>query len=102
LVNQWGLAEMHGQIWEWCGDQWHLDPIGQGWPSDGQPWQGLDSTLEEPGISQMNKSLLRGGSWYLLPGFCRSAYRGFNHPVNQHAYVGFRVCCLPQDLILYS
>jgi formylglycine-generating enzyme required for sulfatase activity len=102
LVNQWGLAEMHGQIWEWCGDQWHLDPIGQGWPSDGQPWQGLDSTLEEPGISQMNKSLLRGGSWLYGPGYCRSSYRNFYHPGLQLDIVGFRVCCLPQDLILYS
>jgi formylglycine-generating enzyme required for sulfatase activity len=41
--------------------------------------------------------LLRGGSWYFNPGFCRSAYRIYNHPVNQHFFVGFRVCCLPQD-----
>ncbi len=27
LVNRWGLAEMHGQLLEWCADQWHRDPV---------------------------------------------------------------------------
>ena len=28
LVNRWGLAELHGQLQEWCADQWHRSPIG--------------------------------------------------------------------------
>jgi formylglycine-generating enzyme required for sulfatase activity len=46
--------------------------------------------------------VLRGGSWIIIPGYCRSAYRGSNHPDGQHSDVGFRVCCLPQDLLLYT
>ena len=101
LVNQWGLAEMHGQIWEWCGDQWHPDPIGQGWPSDGEPWQGLDSSLRDSGSSQVKGRLLRGGSWSDFPGICRSADRYIFPPDGRGFTIGFRVCCLPQDLILY-
>ena len=101
LVNHWGLAEMHGQMWEWCGDQWQPDPSGEGWPSDGRPWQGFKPTQEVPGPIQMYKRLLRGGSWNDNPRFCRSACRFGSHPDRCDNNVGFRVCCLPQGHILY-
>ena len=41
LVNRLGLAELHGQVFEWCGDQWHRDPVA-GAPVDG-------SAIEGPG-----------------------------------------------------
>jgi formylglycine-generating enzyme required for sulfatase activity len=98
LVNHRGLAEMHGQMWEWCGDQWQPDPSGEGWPSDGRPWQGLNPNQEEPGRSPFKSArLLRGGSWLYTPGDCRSAFRYFVHPDARYADVGFRVRCLPQD-----
>jgi formylglycine-generating enzyme required for sulfatase activity len=98
LVNHWGLAEMHGQMWEWCGDQWQPDPTGEGWPSDGRPWQGLVPTQDGPGRSPFNSAkLLRGGSWYADPRFCRSACRFVFPPGIRDDGVGFRVCCLPQD-----
>jgi formylglycine-generating enzyme required for sulfatase activity len=98
LVNHWGLAEMHGQLWEWCGDQWQPDPTGEGWPSDGRPWQGLVPTQEGPGRSPFNSAkLLRGGSWNYYPRDCRSASRDVGRPGSRYNYVGFRVCCLPQD-----
>lgn len=41
--------------------------------------------------------LLRGGSWYLVPHFCRAACRGSSHPGgrpgNRIGSVGFRVVC---------
>jgi formylglycine-generating enzyme required for sulfatase activity len=97
LVNRWGLAELHGQLWEWCGDQWHLDPTGEGWPSDGLPWQGVDPALEALGSVQEQLRLLRGGSWYTFPGYCRSAHRSHDQPDDAFISVGFRVVCLPQD-----
>ena len=45
----------------------------------------------------MNFRLLRGGSWGSLPGDCRSADRGYDHPGARNGNIGFRVCCLPQD-----
>jgi formylglycine-generating enzyme required for sulfatase activity len=93
LVNRWGLAEMHGQLYEWCGDQWHRDPGGEGWPADGQAWEGPDGGLE--GSAQQAWRLLRGGSWFYNPHLCRAAYRISNDPVNDDASIGLRPCCCP-------
>jgi len=41
-------------------------------------------------------------SWFLDPHFCRSAFRDGGLPVNRFKYEGFRFCCLPQDLLLYT
>jgi len=94
LVNRWGLAELHGQLFEWCGDQWHPDPTGAGWPSDGQAWQGVDPALEALGTAQKEWRLLRGGSWFNEPHYCRAAIRFSNHPAYVSTVVGFRPCCL--------
>jgi formylglycine-generating enzyme required for sulfatase activity len=94
LVNRWGLAELHGQLLEWCGDQWHPDPTGESWPSDGQPWQGVDPALEAMGTAQKEWRLLRGGSWFGGPRFCRAALRDGNRPAGVVPNCGVRPCCL--------
>jgi formylglycine-generating enzyme required for sulfatase activity len=94
LVNRWGLAELHGQLFEWCGDQWHPSPIGEGWPSDGLPWEGVDSALEALGTAQMEWRLLRGGSWFNVAHYARAATRISYLPSNLNAYYGVRPCCL--------
>jgi formylglycine-generating enzyme required for sulfatase activity len=100
LVNRFGLAEMHGQLFEWCADAWHPDPCGQGWPEDGRPWEEVDPSLEALGSAQKDWKLLRGGSWFLVPHDCRSAYRYSGHPGGRFGGVGFRVCCLPPGSLL--
>ena len=94
LVNRWGLAELHGQLFEWCGDQWHPDPKGEGWPSDGEPWEGVDSALEALGKGQHEWKLLRGGSWFNAPHDCRAAYRLSALPAYLFTFNGVRPCCL--------
>jgi formylglycine-generating enzyme required for sulfatase activity len=42
------------------------------------------------------KRLLRGGSWFINPRYCRSAYRNHYQPGLAYDVVGFRVVCLPQ------
>jgi formylglycine-generating enzyme required for sulfatase activity len=86
-ANPWGLYDMHGNVWEWCLDQWHGNY--QGAPADGSAW--LDSD-----VNKDSKRLLRGGSWHGRPAYCRSDYRDGNHPDYRNASIGFRVCCLPQ------
>jgi|688.fasta_scaffold10227_22 formylglycine-generating enzyme required for sulfatase activity len=44
----------------------------------------------------LQAKLLRGGSWFSLPGSCRSAFRSHLRPVNASYFVGFRVACLSE------
>jgi formylglycine-generating enzyme required for sulfatase activity len=88
-ANAWGLQDMHGNVWEWCLDHWHGNYKGA--PIDGNAW--LNKADEK-----MVARLLRGGSWFDVPHYCRSAKRLRNHPANVGIYIGFRVCCLPQGL----
>jgi formylglycine-generating enzyme required for sulfatase activity len=83
-ANAWGLHDMHGNVWEWCLDHWHDSYKGA--PIDGNAW------VSGGGQSR----LLRGGSWFGRPGFCRSAYRAPALPDYAFYSVGLRVVCLPQ------
>jgi formylglycine-generating enzyme required for sulfatase activity len=89
-ANPWGLHDMHGNVWEWCADQWHGNYEGA--PEDGSAW--VDEEAKEV-KNLSNGRLLRGGSWDVLPRYCRSAYRSYYLPDYRFLYVGFRVCCLP-------
>jgi formylglycine-generating enzyme required for sulfatase activity len=90
-ANAWGLQDMHGNVREWCLDQWHKSYEGA--PRDGSAWLKAAEENDKDGDS---KRLLRGGSWSSLPRYCRSAYRGRNRPGDAYNDVGFRVVCLPQ------
>ena len=93
-VNRWGLAELHGQLLEWCGDRWHPDPVGPGWRQDGSAWEEPDAALE--GLQDQDYRLLRGGSWINDPHSCRAAYRDGSLPGYGFvsAGIGVRPCCL--------
>jgi formylglycine-generating enzyme required for sulfatase activity len=90
LVNRWGLAEMHGQLQEWCADQWHRDPVA-GSAGDGSPVVGPDPELE--GNQEQVYRLLRGGSWFSGPRFARAAFRYGGRPALVDAVVGVRPGC---------
>lgn len=96
MVNRWGLSEMHGQHLDWCGDQWHPNPVGAGWPKDGMVWDGDDPALARIGSLQKHWRVLRGGSWFFFPSNCRSALRfsGLPDDVDPFPGVGLRPCCL--------
>jgi formylglycine-generating enzyme required for sulfatase activity len=89
-ANDWGLYDMHGNVLEWCEDDWHNSHKGA--PRDGSAWRDSDQT-------NSNK-LLRGGSWNDYPRYCRSAYRNFVTRDGTYGVVGFRVCCKPPRILL--
>jgi formylglycine-generating enzyme required for sulfatase activity len=93
LVNRWGLTEMHGQLYEWCGDQWHPDPTDEGWSTAGLPWQGVDPALEALGTAQKELKLVRGGSWISYSRFARAAWRNSGLPGDVYPGVGVRPGC---------
>lgn len=82
LPNAFGLYDIHGNVWEWCYDQWHNSYDKA--PNDGSAWMSKDEN---------NNYLLRGGSWVNFPMWCRSAYRHFDTPGNHDNNIGFRVVC---------
>jgi formylglycine-generating enzyme required for sulfatase activity len=101
-ANAWGLQDMHGNVWEWCFDHWH--DSYEGAPADGSAWENLAEPNNKAttkkgnnGDSEPQPRLLRGGSWSARPAYCRSAYRYFFPPGFRFDFIGFRVCCLPQD-----
>ena len=90
VVNRLGLAELHGQLSEWCGDQWHRDPVAAA-PADGAAIEGPDPGLA--GDKEQRYRLLRGGSWFGNPHSARAAFRNCNYPVLVDASIGLRPCC---------
>jgi formylglycine-generating enzyme required for sulfatase activity len=97
-ANAWGLHDMHGNVREWCLDYWH--PTYASAPTDGSAW--LDGEGLNPENNSEKSRLLRGGSWYDFPRYCRSAYRRPDRPGHANNDVGFRVVCLPQGPSLNS
>ncbi|PSB16577.1 Sulphatase-modifying factor protein [filamentous cyanobacterium Phorm 46] len=77
--NPFGLYDMHGEVWEWCSDKWHINYDGA--PIDGSSW--------ETGTS--NCRVLRGGSWYNYAVFCRAARRDCLCAGHSYRCRGFRV-----------
>jgi formylglycine-generating enzyme required for sulfatase activity len=81
--NPWGLYDLHGNVWEWCLDNWHSDYTCV--PIDGSAW--VDSTS--------GYHVYRGGCWRNVPSDCRSSSRWSDFHRYHDTNYGFRLCCLP-------
>ncbi len=81
LPNEFGLYDMHGNVWEWCTD-----------------WYGQ---LEALPVSNPTGSpfgqfrVRRGGAWGNGSWRLRSAHRGHHEPPQRSGRRGLRVVCVP-------
>ncbi|HKR13067.1 MAG TPA: formylglycine-generating enzyme family protein [Pyrinomonadaceae bacterium] len=81
-ANDFGLYDMHGNLCEWCEDEWHDNYEAA--PANGSAW----ITGEGPGLR-----VTRGGSWAHSAEICRSSDRSReSSDLNTKLhYMGFRV-----------
>ncbi len=77
--NQFGLYDMHGNVWEWTDDCWNESYSGA--PIDGSAWTTGDC----------GKRVLLGGSWARNYIYLRSAYRDWNYDSARYYSSGFRL-----------
>ena len=79
LPNRFGLYDMHGNVWEWTQDTWHTSYDGA--PRSSRAWDSGQST----------DRVVRGGSWFSVDFWLRSASRRAFQPSDRRYDLGFRV-----------
>jgi formylglycine-generating enzyme required for sulfatase activity len=83
-TNGYGLHNVAGNVWEWCGDYWSTDH-----PSDD------DGPIDDPtGPDRGDQRVMRGGSYLCHRSYCnryRVAARSKNTPDSSTGNIGFRL-----------
>jgi len=79
-ANGFGLYDMSGNVWEWCGDRFDKDYYAAG---------GVRNNPRGP--SGEGERVVRGGSAGSRVHNCRAAFRYKNQPSYRESLIGFRV-----------
>ena len=77
--NNWGIYDMHGNVWEWTQD-WYQEN-----------YFSISPKIDPKGPSYGTYKVRRGGSWRHFRNFCRSASRALRNPYDEYPFIGFRL-----------
>ncbi len=78
LPNGFGLFDMHGNLYERCGDYYD------------EKWHSVSALNDPNGPIAGSTRVIRGGNWSYNASLCRSAARYFNAPSLRYNHSGFR------------
>ena len=76
--NNYGLHDMHGNLFEWCWD-WYGE------------YDDSEDNEDPAGPTGGTYRVLRGGYWHSFGAVIRSAFRGSFTPSSRFNYIGFRL-----------
>lgn len=87
LANAWGLHDMHGNVSEWCQDFYGAYP--------------RNAVTDPRGPESGDKRVLRGGGWFFVPMYARSAHRNAYVPSARYVGLGFRLVATTADDVTF-
>lgn len=103
--NEFGLYDLHGNVWEWCHDVWGKDwdkphPVYrrsvEGDFDEGRPQRANDYPKKFSALPEDRQHRVdRGGSWGSSPRGCCAALRSGGASGLRYRIQGFRVCLAP-------
>ena len=84
IPNNWGLYDMHGNVWEWCLDWVTIRDLNR---------ESLQDATDPMGVTSGTYRACRGGGWNTE--CCTSATVGYDEPFGRYFIdtSGFRLAC---------